>query len=46
MKMSGVASRTGAISARKIAVSSPIGAAKSSASSEDRIVPTMNGSAP
>ena len=46
MKISGVARRPGAISARKIAVRSPIGAARSSAISDDAIVPTMNGKAP
>ena len=43
---SGIATRRGASSARKIAVRMPIGAARTIAMSDDRSVPTMNGSAP
>ncbi len=45
-KLTGTAIRRSASSARKIAVSSPRGAAKSRARSDVISVPTMNGSAP
>ena len=45
-KLIGSATRRGASSARKIAVSSPIGVAKRSARRDVMSVPTMNGSAP
>ena len=46
MNVRGIDRRRGASSARKIAVSSPMGAAMMTAMSDVRIVPTTNGNAP
>ena len=45
-KVSGTEIRLGAYSARKIAVSNPIGAAMTIAIADERMVPAMKGSAP
>ncbi len=46
VNVSGIATRRGASSARKMAVRSPIGVASTIAMNDEAIVPTMNGSAP